>query len=243
MRSNDRDSVERTIPSSRGGFVASTCSTGLVCEDAASPLRDSAGISPASAGQRHYGPHVIARRDTRGTPGLYSATVRPMWKYLIAVISVAAVAAGCASDENPQASSDTNEPQVTTSVTVGATPSTSDATPTTVPVPDAGDEQKYPDIVSATLSQDADGDWTVSVTLSSPYDTPERYADQWRVLDEQGNIIGDRPLAHDHATEQPFTRSTSGVTIPQGTKEVTIEAHDQKYGWNPQRLTVAVPTS
>ncbi|MFV1990239.1 MAG: hypothetical protein ACC652_05815 [Acidimicrobiales bacterium] len=165
-----------------------------------------------------------------------------MRKYLIGVISIAALAAGCANDADPGASSDTSAAETTTTK-ANESPSTSEPTQTTTTVSEAPQEQKYPDIVAVSLSQDSDGDWTVSVTLSSPYDTPERYADQWRVLDEQGNVIGDRPLAHDHATEQPFTRSTNGVTIPEGTKEVTIEAHDQKYGWNPERFTVAVPTN
>ena len=68
-----------------------------------------------------------------------------------------------------------------------------------------------------------DGDtWTISATLSSPYDTPERYADAWRVVGPDGTVYGERILVHDHAGEQPFTRSESGIAIPAG---VTIDGY------------------
>ena len=42
----------------------------------------------------------------------------------------------------------------------------------------------------------------VAVTISSPYDTPERYADGWRVLDRDGQRAGDA-----HADARPRQRT------------------------------------
>jgi cytoskeletal protein RodZ len=173
-------------------------------------------------------------------------TVPAMFKTLLGALALATILTGCASDsgsDDSAASQSTDSTTAASTVTSTATSSSSPNAPaTTATTTDTDtDEQKYPDIVDATMSQDADGTWTVAVTLSSPYDTAERYADGWRVLDLDGNIIGDRPLAHDHAGEQPFTRSTNGVAIPEGASEVVIEARDQKYGWGPDRLTVQVP--
>ena len=51
---------------------------------------------------------------------------------------------------------------------------------------DAAADQKYPDILSAELSGPNSVEYDIAVTVSSPYDSPDRYADGWRVLDEDG---------------------------------------------------------
>ena len=91
--------------------------------------------------------------------------------------------------------------------------------------------QRFPDVVDASARRDADGTWTFSATLSSPYDAPERYADGWRVLSPEGDELGFRHLTHDHASEQPFTRSQAGILVPEGIEVVTIQARDLKNGW------------
>jgi hypothetical protein len=44
--------------------------------------------------------------------------------------------------------------------------------------------------------------------------------------------LGMRVLGHPHVNEQPFTRSLSGVQIPDGTTQVQIQARDLPHGWN-----------
>ncbi|MCP5029062.1 MAG: hypothetical protein GY929_22540 [Actinomycetia bacterium] len=110
--------------------------------------------------------------------------------------------------------------------------------------PDAeevGSDDLWPDVIGATLEQTAPGVFRVSATLSSPYDSPGRYADGWRVVGPDGTVFGERPLAHDHAGEQPFTRSVSGVEIPADVIEVTIEGRDQVSGWGGATVTLDVP--
>lgn len=102
-------------------------------------------------------------------------------------------------------------------------------------------EQRYPDVLAAELSEDQAGTFTVSVTMSSPYDTPQRYADGWRVLAPDGTELGTHQLGHDHASEQPFTRTQSGLSIPSDVAEVTVEGRDQEYGYGGATVTVPVP--
>ncbi|WP_372594341.1 hypothetical protein [Actinotalea sp.] len=90
------------------------------------------------------------------------------------------------------------------------------------------------------LRPTADG-YDVVVTISSPYDTPERYADGWRVLGPDGTTLGEHELGHDHATEQPFTRTQRSVVIPDGVTEVTVEGRDLVNGYGGVTVTVAVP--
>ncbi len=99
-------------------------------------------------------------------------------------------------------------------------------------------EELFPDVLSAMATRNGDGTWDLSATLSSPYDTPQRYADAWRVVGSDGTVYGVRELLHDHATEQPFTRSLTGVAIPDDETEVTIEGRDQVSGWGGETVTI-----
>lgn len=112
--------------------------------------------------------------------------------------------------------------------------------PATAPNP-SNAEQLYPDVVAVEISQDGEGTYRLDVTVSSPYDTPERYADAWRVLAPDGSELGVRELTHDHANEQPFTRSLTGVEIPSGVTEVTVQGRDLVNGWGGMTATVEVP--
>ena len=50
-----------------------------------------------------------------------------------------------------------------------------------------------------------------------------------------------RTLLHPHVDEQPFTRSLTGITIPEGTDEVVVRAHDSVHGNGGAELRVQVP--
>ncbi|HEX6194816.1 MAG TPA: hypothetical protein VFZ37_02835 [Jiangellaceae bacterium] len=102
-------------------------------------------------------------------------------------------------------------------------------------------EQHYPDVVEVTVEPAEAGTYTFHVTISSPYDTPERYADGWRVVGPDGSVYGEHTLAHDHANEQPFTRTQSGVDIPADVSEVTVEGRDSENGYGGETVTVELP--
>jgi hypothetical protein len=69
----------------------------------------------------------------------------------------------------------------------------------------------------------------------------DHYADGWEVLSPEGKILGKRVLAHPHVSEQPFTRSLSGVRIPQGLTTISIRAHDSVHGYNKEVFEVSLP--
>ena len=80
--------------------------------------------------------------------------------------------------------------------------------------------------------------WSVDVTLRHGDTGWDHYADNWRVVDAEGRVLGDRVLYHPHVDEQPFTRGLGGIAIPEGTERVFVEAHDTVHGWSPDRLEV-----
>jgi hypothetical protein len=105
----------------------------------------------------------------------------------------------------------------------------------------SADSQLFPDVVSAKVTARAGNRFDFDVTVSSPYDTPQRYADAFRVMSADGVIYGVRELLHDHAGEQPFTRDLYGVSIPAGVQSVVIQARDQKSGYGGKTIRVALP--
>lgn len=115
--------------------------------------------------------------------------------------------------------------------------STAPATTPTAPPAAAASEQRFPDIVSVEVTGTAPT-FSFAVTVSSPYDSPERYADAFRVRGADGTEYGVTELTHDHATEQPFTRTLSGVSLPAGVTSVIVEGRDQANGWGGGTRTV-----
>jgi hypothetical protein len=82
------------------------------------------------------------------------------------------------------------------------------------------------------------GIWHVSVTVRHADSGWDHYADAWRVLDRDGHVLGERILHHPHVEEQLFTRSLSGVVIPEDNRVVYIQARDNQSGWSPDTLEV-----
>ena len=88
-----------------------------------------------------------------------------------------------------------------------------------------------PVVKDVTMRQSGEN-WTFDVTLFHGDTGWDDYADGWRIVDEQGNVIGQRNLAHPHVNEQPFTRSLSGVRIPAEVTRVGIQPRDSIGGWS-----------
>ena len=93
----------------------------------------------------------------------------------------------------------------------------------------AAEEPKIDNVIAR---QAADGSWRFDVTISHPDTGWDHYADAWRILDMQRKELGVRILAHPHVEEQPFTRSLSGVRIPEGILRVQVQARDKPGGWS-----------
>ena len=62
---------------------------------------------------------------------------------------------------------------------------------------------------------------TFAVTLEHNDEGWQHYASQWDVMTLDDQLLGSRVLYHPHENEQPFTRSLSGVMIPEGLRQST----------------------
>lgn len=86
------------------------------------------------------------------------------------------------------------------------------------------------DVLDVEVTPGADGAWRFDVTVQHADTGWDHYADAWEVLAPDGTVLGTRTLLHPHVNEQPFTRSLTGVRIPDGVTEVTVRAHDSVHG-------------
>lgn len=82
------------------------------------------------------------------------------------------------------------------------------------------------DVVKVVAQQTSAQNYRFDVTLRHADEGWDHYANKWDVVDPEGNVLGERILHHPHDNEQPFTRSLSGVMIPDDIEFVTIRGHD-----------------
>lgn len=86
-------------------------------------------------------------------------------------------------------------------------------------------------VVGVGAEKSSDGTWRFDVAVLHTDAGLDHYADKWAVFSPDGEMLGERILLHPHDDEQPFTRSQSGIVIPQGLGEVVVRAHDNVHGW------------
>ena len=96
-------------------------------------------------------------------------------------------------------------------------------------------------VIDARLTPSGDGTWRIDVTVEHADEGWEHYADAWEVLGPDGTVLGTRTLLHPHESEQPFTRSLSGLVLPEDAIEVTVRAHDSVHDYGGTELKLAVP--
>ncbi len=96
-------------------------------------------------------------------------------------------------------------------------------------------------VVDAKARASGSGAFSFDVTLKHGDTGWDHYADRWDVVAPDGTVLGSRVLYHPHVDEQPFTRGLSGVSVPDGVKEVIIRAHDKVHGNSAAALTVTLP--
>jgi len=98
------------------------------------------------------------------------------------------------------------------------------------------------EVVFAEFSKQGNG-WHASVTLKHADKGWDHYANAWQVVDEAGNLLGERILYHPHEHEQPFTRSLSQIKSPVGSTIVYVEGRDSVHGTSKSRVRVDLSTS
>lgn len=74
------------------------------------------------------------------------------------------------------------------------------------------------------------GSWRIDVTVRHADAGWDHYANGWGVYTPDGRQLGYREILHPHDTEQPFTRSLTGVKIPDGVSTLVIRAKDNVHG-------------
>ena len=108
-------------------------------------------------------------------------------------------------------------------------------------------EQSEPnaDVIYVRAVWEGNGLWTFYVTVEHPVTGWEDYADGWNVVLPDGTILKTNPdnpftrlLTHPHQEEQPFTRSQSGLFIPEDVTQVMVQAHDIVDGFGGQEILV-----
>ena len=95
-----------------------------------------------------------------------------------------------------------------------------------------------PAVIEEVRASQTGEEWRFDVTLSHADTGWDDYADGWRIVDGEGTVLGFRELLHPHVNEQPFTRSLSGVSVPDAAKVVYVESRTNTQGWSAARFAV-----
>lgn len=91
--------------------------------------------------------------------------------------------------------------------------------------------------------QSADGRWCFDTTVRHNDQGWDHYADEWTVMDQQGNQLASRVLFHPHDQEQPFTRSQCNIEIPINVTAVTVRAKCNQHGYGGVEVTLDLTVS
>lgn len=97
------------------------------------------------------------------------------------------------------------------------------------------------DVIEVEVRRIGGDTYKFDVTVRHADEGWEHFANKWEIMAPAGTILGTRVLAHPHVEEQPFTRSLSGVKIPENLAEVIVRAHDLVHEYSGKKVTVAVP--
>jgi len=102
---------------------------------------------------------------------------------------------------------------------------------------------KYAQVRQVELRETENRVYDVSVTLRHADSGWDHYADLWQVVDDAtGEVLGERPLAHPHTNEQPFTRSLSRVEIPEGVEVLRIRGKCNQHGYEGKQVRIPLDT-
>ena len=97
------------------------------------------------------------------------------------------------------------------------------------------------DVVKVTVTESTPGTFRFDVSVRHDDEGWDHYANLWQVVRPNGSVLGERVLLHPHDTEQPFTRSLSGVTISGEIKTVIIRARDSVHEFGGKEMNVNLP--
>ncbi|MCP4965515.1 MAG: hypothetical protein GY926_09790 [bacterium] len=163
-----------------------------------------------------------------------------MLRVTLAIMVLVVAGCGTAEDEptTTAADADTTAAVAVTTTTAASPETTTLETPATTATAQLGAECAH--VVDVSIESGSDG-FTIAATVASTDTGWEKYADAWQVWGPEGEVLGERILAHPHENEQPFTRRLNGVQIPGDVDEVTIAARDLVLGFCGDVFLIKVP--
>ncbi|RKF14497.1 hypothetical protein DBZ36_17760 [Alginatibacterium sediminis] len=82
--------------------------------------------------------------------------------------------------------------------------------------------------------------YRVDVSLVHADSGWDHYANRWWLEDDNGNVLGERVLAHPHVNEQPFTRSQT-IHIPSTLESVVVKASENRDSDEIARKLILLP--
>jgi len=101
------------------------------------------------------------------------------------------------------------------------------------------------DVIQVKAILEENGTWTFHVTVEHPDIGWEDYVNGWDVVTPDGIVLKvkqsepfTRLLLHPHETEQPFTRSQSGISVPDGVNQLIVRAHDIVTGYGGKEIII-----
>ena len=104
------------------------------------------------------------------------------------------------------------------------------------------EDLNFAQVESARLVYRDDGRWDIYVAVRHNDEGWNHYANVWQVVDaDTGKIIGERILAHPHDTEQPFTRSLTGLVIPEEVRNIRIRARCNLHDFGGKEISYKIP--
>ena len=106
----------------------------------------------------------------------------------------------------------------------------------------SGTIQSEDETNAVVLNVDVTGEelgYNFAVSISSPDLGCEQYADWWEIVDESGALIHRRVFSHSHIDEQPFERSSGGISV-KANQTIIIRAHMNNNGYGTQALKGSV---
>jgi hypothetical protein len=99
----------------------------------------------------------------------------------------------------------------------------------------------YAQVVNVVVVETGPRVFRFDVTVRHQDEGWDHYANRWEVLDGgEGTVLGERVLLHPHDNEQPFTRSQSGISVPEGLDEVVVRARCNVHGFGGKTVVVSL---
>jgi hypothetical protein len=97
----------------------------------------------------------------------------------------------------------------------------------------------YAQVIFVRAVRSGRGLWRFDVTVRHRDEGWNHYANLWEVVDPKSDeVLGKRVLLHPHDNEQPFTRSQSGIRIPEELTHVVVRSQCTVHGFGGREVLV-----